>query len=451
MEARKASRSLGFKSSTETQRDYIIGARQPDSVTSVLVRRGNVFLRRSMQTLREKSLSRTLASWALAVFLGAGLGAGLGCGLTEPPPDSKPLVQGTEAVRDAVALAMDNKDRCLEVGRGGARRLEVESLEYQRNPGAPSSEKSFRHYVEVEAAPELAAASETTKTIDGLLPLVEKEASPELSQAVGELASAQRVICIRAGETMPAAASYENQISKAVYDYESALAAVELRFSLSPGDQALAVARYRATTEEAADRVRRTVERAEEWRKKEEPELAVLSHKTTEELARERREWEEHQKIAAEKEAAHQAALEQWRHERAGKEESAPPPQVATPGVAPVTTEGMRSWHASYAPKAAPVRSALARYLPVARKSDLDTREICQSLRDSTTTLLEDGVLVSPDRRVSGALESAYKEFQGAADACLEGNPLEAHFRLRDGEAALRRAASLLDPYSLRP
>ena len=97
------------------------------------------------------------------------------------------------------------------------------------------------------------------------------------------------------------------------------------------------------------------------------------------------------------------------------------------------------------------MRSALARYLPVARKSDLDTREICQGLRDSTTTLLEDGALVSPDRRVSRALESAYKEFQGAAEACLDGNPLEAHFRLRDGEAALRRAASLLDPYSLRP
>ena len=108
---------------------------------------------------------------------------------------------------------------------------------------------------------------------------------------------------------MPTAASYEDQISQAVYGYESALAAVELRFSLSPGDQALAVARYRTATEEAADRVRRTVERAEEWRKKEEPKPAVLSHKTAEELARERREWEEHQKIAVEKEAAHQAAL----------------------------------------------------------------------------------------------------------------------------------------------
>lgn len=244
-----------------------------------------------MQALREKAPSRTLAPWTLAVFLGACLG----CGLTEPPPDSKPLVQGTEAVRDAVALAMDNKDR------------------------------------------------------------------------------------------------------------------------------------------------------------KEPPEPAVLPGKAPEELARERREWEEHQKIVAEKEAAHQAALEQWRRKRAGREESASPPKVATAGAGPVSTEDMRAWHASYAPKAAPVRSALARYLPVARKADLDTREICQSLESSTTTLLEDGALSSPDRRVSRALKSAYEEFQGAAEACLDGNALEAHFRLRDGEAALRRAASLLDPYSLRP
>jgi hypothetical protein len=400
-----------------------------------------------MQALREKAPSRTLAPWALAVLLGAALG----CGLTEPPPDSKPLVKGAEAVRDAVALAMDNKDRCLEVGRGGAARLEEESLEYPRNPGAPSSERSFRHYVEVEAAPELAAASETTKTIDGLLPLVGKEASPELAQAVEELAQAQRVICLRAGEKMPTAASYEDQISQAVYDYESALAAVELRFPLSPGDQALAVARYRAATEEAADRVRRTVERAEAWRKKEPPEPAALPGKTPEKLAREQREWEEQQKIAAQKEAAHQAALEQWRRERAGKEEIAPPPKVVTAGAGPVSAEDMRAWHASYAPKAAPVRSALGRYLPVAQRTDLDIQEICQSLESSTKILLEDGALASPDRRVSRALKSAYEEFQGAAAACLDGNALEAHFRLRDGEAALRRAASLLAPYSLRP
>lgn len=248
-----------------------------------------------MQALRQKAPSRTLAPWPLAVCLGFCLGACLGCGLTEPPPDSKPLVQGTEA-----------------------------------------------------------------------------------------------------------------------------------------------------------DRVRRTAARAEEWRK-EAPEPAALPRKTPEDLARERREWEEHQKIVAEREAAHQAVLEQWRRERAGKAESAPPPKVATPGAGPVAAEDMRTWHASYAPKAVPVRSALARYLPVARKTDLDTREICQSLEDSTTTLLQDGVLASPDRRVSRALQSAYKEFQGAAEACLDGNPLEAHFRLRDGEAALRRAASLLEPYSLRP
>lgn len=401
-----------------------------------------------MLALREKALSRTLASWTLAVCLGACLG----CGLTEPPPDAKPLVQGTEAVRDAVALAMDNKDRCLGVGRGGAERLEEESLEYQRHPGAPPAEKSFRHYVEAEAAPELAAASEVTQTIDGLLPLVRQEASPELAQAVEELARAQRAICLRAGERMSTAASYEDRISQAVYDYESALAAVELRFPLAPGDRALAVARYRAATEEAADRARRTVERAEGWREKEPPAPAALPRKTPEQLARERREWEAHQKIAAEREAAHQAALEAWRRERAGKEESAPLPKVATPGAAaPVSAEEMRAWHASYAPKAAPVRSALARYLPLARRTDLDARGACQDLLDSTTALLQDGALASPDRKVSRALQSAYEDFQGAARACLAANPLEAHFRLRDGEDALRRAAARLDAYSLRP
>lgn len=401
-----------------------------------------------MVALRWKGPSRTLPLWTLAVLLSGGLG----CGLTEPPPDSKPLVKGQEAVRDAVALAMDNKDRCLEVGRGGAERLEEESLEYQRNPGAPSPEKSFRHYIEVEAAPELAAASETTKTIAGLLPLVKKEASPELAQAVEELASAQRVVCLRAEEKAFTAASYEDQISQAVYGYESALVAVELRFTVTPGDRALVAARYRSAIEEAADRARRTMERAESWKKRDEPvPAAALPQKSPEELARERREWEEHQRIVAEKEAAHQAALEQWRRERAQREETVPAQKVR--GVdEPVSAEAMKTWHATYMPKAAPVRSALARYLPRAAKTDLDTQEICQGLLDSTTALLDDKTaLDAPDRKVGRTLEQAYKEFQGAARACLAANALEAHFRLRDGEAALGRAASLLKAYSLRP
>jgi hypothetical protein len=400
-----------------------------------------------MLTLRRKNPSRALAPWTLAVLLGGSLG----CGLTEPPPDSKPLVKSQEAVRDVVALAMENKDRCLEVGRGGAERLEEQSLEYQRNPGSPLPEKSFRHYVEVEAAPELAAASEMTKTIDGLLPLVKEEASPELAQAVEELSRAQRVVCIRAEEKGFTAASYEDKISQAVYDYESALAAVELRFTITPGDRALAVARYRSAAQEAADRVRRTVERAQAWKRRDEPAPAALPRKSPEQLAREQREWEKHQKIAAEKEAAHQAALEQWRRERAKREETGPVQKVGKVDGGP-SAEAMKTWHAAYAPKAAPVRSALARYLPVVRRTDINNQEICQSLLDSTTALLDDQTaLDAPDRKVGSALETAYQKLQAAARACLAAKPLEANYRLRDGEASLARAAFLLEPYSLRP
>lgn len=402
-----------------------------------------------MAALRSEGRSHALPLWALAVFLGGGLG----CGLTEPPPDAKPLVKGQEAVRDAVALAMENKDRCLEVGRGGAERLEEWSVEYQRNPGAPPPEKSFHRYIEVEAAPEIAAASETAKTIDGLIPRVKKEASPELAQAVEELARAQRVVCLRAEEKAFTAAAYEDRISEAVYGYESALAAVELRFTVTPGDRALVAARYRSALQEASDRVRRTVERAESWRRRDEPvPVAAVSSKSPEELAREKREWQEHQRLVAEKEAAHQAAVEQWRRERAKREETVPGQKVGRVDGEPVSAEAMKTWHAAYMPKAAPVRTALARYLPVARKADLDTQEICRDLRDSTAALLDDKTaLDAPDRKVGRALADAYKEFQGAARACLAANPLEAHFRLRDGEAALGRAASLLEAYSLRP
>jgi hypothetical protein len=205
--------------------------------------------------------------------------------------------------------------------------------------------------------------------------------------------------------------------------------------------------------QEAADRVRRTVERAESWKKRDEPvPAAAVSSKSPEELAREKREWEKHQKIAAEKEAAHQAALEQWRRERAKREETVPGQKIGQVGQEPVSAEAMKTWHAAYAPKAAPVRSALASYLPRVAKTDLDTREVCQGLLDSTTSLLDDKTaLDAPDRKVGRALADAYKEFQGAARACLAANPLEAHFRLREGEAALGRAASLLDAYSLRP
>lgn len=401
-----------------------------------------------MPDLCSKAPSRALPLRTLAVLLSGSLG----CGLTEPPPDAKPLVKGQEAVRDAVGLAIENKDRCLEVGRGGADRLVEESLEYQRNPGAPSPEKSFRHYVEVEVAPEIAAASETAKTIDGLIPQVKKEASPELAQAVEELARAQRTVCLRAEEKAVTAASYEDRISEAVYGYESALVAVERLYTITPGDRALVAARYRSAVQEAADRVRRTVERAKSWKRRDEPApVAAVSSKSPEELAREQREWQEHQRLVAEKEAAHQAALEQWRRERAKREETVPGQKVG--GVdEPVSAEAMKTWHAAYAPKAAPVRTALARYLPVARKADLDTQEVCRDLRDSTAALLDDKTaLDAPDRKVGRALEDAYKELQGAARACLAANPLEAHFRLRDGEAALGRAASLLKAYSLRP
>lgn len=399
-----------------------------------------------MLALRSKDPLRALPLWTLAVLLGGGLG----CGLTEPPPDAKPLVKGQEAVRDAVALAMENKDRCLELGRGGAERLEEESLEYQKNPGSPSPEKSFRHYVEVEAAPELAAAAERTKTIDNLLPLVKKEASPELAQAVEELARAQRVVCLRTGEKRAMAASYEDQISEALYDYENALAAVELRFTITPGDRALAVARYRSAAQEAADRVRRTVERAESWKRKEEPVPAALPQKSPEELAREQREWEEHQRIVAEKEAAHQAALEEWRRERAKREETVPGQKVGR--VASISVESMKAWHAVYASRAEPVRAALGRYLPVVRRTDVDPQEICQSLLDSTTALLDDkAALDAPDPKVGSALETAYQKLRESARACLASRRLEANYRLRDGETALGRAASLLEPYSLRP
>lgn len=241
-----------------------------------------------MSALHWKGLLRALPLWTLAVLLSGSLG----CGLTEPPPDSKPLVKDQEAVRDAVALAMENEDCCLEGGRDGA--------------------------------------------------------DPE-------------------------------------------------------------------------------------------------------ELARERREWEGHQRLMAEKEAAHQAVLEQWRRERAKREETVPGQKVSGLGE-PASAEAMKTWHAAYTPKAAPVRSALARYLPVVKKTDLDTQEICRGLLGSTTALLEDQTaLDAPDRKVGRALADAYREFQGAARACLAANPLEAHFRLQDGEAALGRAASLLEAYSLRP
>ena len=400
-----------------------------------------------MLALRSKEPLRALPLWTLAVLLGGGLG----CGLTEPPPDAKPLVKGQEAVRDAVALAMENKDRCLEIGRGGAQRLEEESLEYQRNPASPPPGKSFRHYVEVEAAPELAAAEERTKTIDNLLPLVKKEASPELAQAVEELARAQRVVCLRTEEKRATAASYEDQISEALYGYENALATVELRFTLTSGDRALAVARYRSATQEAADRVRRTVERAESWKRKDEPVPAALPQKSPEELARERREWEEHQRIAAEKETAHQAALEEWRRERAKREETVPTPKVGRVDKS-ISPQAMKTWHAAYAPKAKPVRSALAIYLPMVRRTDVNPEEVCQRLLDSTTALLDDkAALDAPDPRVGSALETAYQKLQVSARACLADRRLEANYSLLDSEIALARAATLLEPYSLRP
>ena len=112
----------------------------------------------------------------------------------------------------------------------------------------------------------------------------------------------------------------------------------------------------------------------------------------------------------------------------------------------------MRAWHASYLQRAAPTKAALARYLDLRNKLDLNTGPVCQELLAATDAALADPVIFnSPSQRVNYALREAFLEFRAAAKSCVNVLPVEAGYRLTAGQQALSRAASGLSTYSLAP
>ena len=141
------------------------------------------------------------------------LALSLGCGR-----DGGKAPTVLQATPEAVVLIRDNEARCAKIGQDGAQRLAAAEMEAERDIRAlasyrlrslrdndsslePSSlpvqpSEVFKKYLAEDAVEELAASDAAQALIQGLLPEVKAEASPEMADAVAALSAAHDQVCL---------------------------------------------------------------------------------------------------------------------------------------------------------------------------------------------------------------------------------------------------------------
>ena len=116
-------------------------------------------------------------------------------------------------------------------------------------------------------------------------------------------------------------------------------------------------------------------------------------------------------------------------------------------------TSALRAWYAGYAPRAQPVKAALAPVVAAyAGHATGDVRSDCRRLVDAVSILLaKPAVLAAPIDEVSGALQTAYREIGDLGTACSSGHDTEARAHLARAERSLGAAARALSSWGYRP
>lgn len=332
---------------------------------------------------------------------------------------------------DAVALIRHNKERCLSIARGATNYFSLSA-----------TAGSWGDYILSERQEVIASLATQAILEEDILPEIESQASSDEEEAIASLFEAHRQLCQGAIQAPSTFAEYDGRIAQAVYSYDAADQVVEDLVDVTSTEQELAVAKYKPMVEEMIEREQRSYEKALGWREQRQGSAA------TAEL--EKKAYEAHQKETEERERRQQEILEQWRKERGATRKSEPVERVSSTRQSP--EQLMQSWHASYLQRAAPTKSALARYLDLRDKLDPNVQPVCQELMAAADAALADPVIFnSPSTRVNYALKDAFLEFRAAAKSCVNALPVEAGYRLTAGQQALGRAAAGLRPYSLEP
>lgn len=114
--------------------------------------------------------------------------------------------------------------------------------------------------------------------------------------------------------------------------------------------------------------------------------------------------------------------------------------------------EAMTEWHRRYASRVAALRRALGPAIDEVRRGAIAPDGACVRVGSAAAGLLaERATLASPDPAPGDALRSAFEGFRRMATACRDRDLGAARREMAAAEAELRRAATLLEPYGLRP
>lgn len=373
-----------------------------------------------------KPTLRSLAALALALAF-SGCDSEVYKKLTTAPPE-------VSAPADAVALIRHNKERCLSIARGAANHFSLSA-----------TASTWDDYIYTQRKDVMTSLAFQALLEQEVIPDMQSVSTGEEEDAINDLFAAQQHLCVTAVKAPSDLGQYDAQIAGAVYRYDAADQVVESVIDVSLTDQRLAVDRYRPQVETMLASEERSYEEAMGWKSQ--------SRKSAATAELEKKAYEAQQREAEEQEKRRQEILAEWRKERgatSGRDGSASTEPAL--GRRETTADRMRTWHASYLPKAAPTKAALGRYLALRDKLDPNVEPACRELLQASETALADpSMFSSPNRGLNFALKEAFTEFRAAAKACIDVRPVDAGYRVSAGQQALGRAASSLREYSLAP
>jgi hypothetical protein len=194
-----------------------------------------------------------------------------------------------------------------------------------------------------------------------------------MRRSVQALSASEEQVCARARNPRLQRLSYQESLDYAVHDYDNAEAKLQALYTVTATDAQYAANKYNPLLDEARAGGDHTTG------------TSGMKPLPSEELKRQRKEWEATQQYQQEQQAQHDAAVVRWRQREEKKE-----PMLAKVGLAPEKrTQSMQAWYAGYSAKAGPVRTALASYTslrraPPSRSSRRSARTCWRRLRPSS-------------------------------------------------------------------
>lgn len=417
------------------------------------------------------AVRRALAPLAGLAFLAVALGgcdvarsvskitAGEGDKKKDEKNDSAKLQEAAAgAAKDALALILDNKDRCLSVARGA-----VDQVGQVENPEAAGP--ALQAYIRKDASGDLRRAAVLSAKIGRLLPQVKSDGDPDAYDALSQLFEAQRKICDDAIAFWFSPEEYRERVGESVAAFDAVQTRASSIVEITPEEYDGALARYSVVPADsfsppggsgAADALNDAPVSSRPTAKAEEM--------STEEYLRRKRAYDEEQERLARQRAEQRQRAEKWRREHGGRD-GRDLPRVGLVGQGPPTggspednareaqIRAVQAWYSGYSRKVLGVKLAMARFAQIRDLvADLRMESACRALQDATDRLLADPTaLACPDPTAATALKTTFTELQAGAHACLLGQTDPARQHLANGEAALSQAGNVLRAYGLTP